>query len=177
MDYEEKENKVRIRVEDTLALWPTEKCPHCCRATVRGYDHAPERRWRHLNVCQLQPEIVCAPPRGECAECRKVYTVRVPWEGRSRGLTQEFETFALTLMRAMPGSQAGEILGETQLWGLFGCVDLLRRASGEWVALEIGTDGLYNHVDRDLDDAVLEQELKRRIASAFWEAANKLAGG
>jgi len=118
VDYEEQENKVLIRVEATPALWRTEKCPHCGRATVPGYDHAPERRWRHLNVCQLQSAIVCAPPRGECAECRKVYTVRVPWEGRSRGLTQEFEAFALTLMRAMPVSQAGEILGETdtKLW-------------------------------------------------------------
>jgi transposase-like protein len=78
---------------------------------VRGYDHAPERRWRHLNVCQLQSEIVCALPRGECQSCRKVYTVRPPWEGRSRGLTQEFEAFALTLMREMPVQKAEEILG------------------------------------------------------------------
>jgi len=85
---------------------------------VRGYDHAPERRWRHLNVCQLQTEIVCALPRGECLDCRKIYTVRAPWEGRSRGLTQEFEAFALTLMREMPVKKAGEILGETdqKLW-------------------------------------------------------------
>jgi transposase len=118
VDYVEKEQKVAIRVEDTAALWKTERCPHCGRATVRGYDHAPQRQWRHLNVCQLQSEIVCAPPRGECTECRKVYTVRVPWEGRSRGLTQEFEAFALTLMREMPVSKAGEILGETdqKLW-------------------------------------------------------------
>jgi transposase len=118
VDYVAPEQKVLIRVEDTPALWAAEKCPHCGRATVRGYDHAPERRWRHLNVCQLQSEIVCAPPRGRCMECQKVYTVRVPWEGRSRGLTQEFEAFALTLMRAMPVSQAGEILGEpdTKLW-------------------------------------------------------------
>ena len=39
--------------------------------------------------------------------------MRAPWEGRSRGLTQEFEAFALTLMREMPVSKAGEILGET----------------------------------------------------------------
>jgi transposase len=118
VEYVGAENKVLIRVEETSALWPTEKRPHCGRATVRGYDHAPERRWRHLNVCQLQSEIVCAPPRGECQECRKIYTVRVPWEGRSRGLTQEFEAFALTLMREMPVNKAGEILGETdqKLW-------------------------------------------------------------
>ena len=118
MDYQESESKILIRVEETPALWAQESCPHCQSKTVRGYDHAPERRWRHLNVCQLQSEIVCALPRGECQACRKVYTVRAPWEGRSRGLTQEFEAFALTLMREMPVKKAGEILGETdqKLW-------------------------------------------------------------
>lgn len=126
MDYVEAESKVLIRVEETPALWPQESCPHCGHKTVRGYDHAPERRWRHLNVCQLQSEIVCALPRGECQSCRKIYTVRAPWEGRSRGLTQEFEAFALTLMREMPVSKAGEILGESdqKLWRtLFAHVD------------------------------------------------------
>jgi transposase len=107
-------------------LWASETCPHCQAKSIGGYDHAPQRAWRHLNVCQLESEIVCALPRGQCKECRKVYTVRAPWEGRSRGLTQEFEAFALTLMREMPVSKAGEILGETdqKLWrALFAHVD------------------------------------------------------
>ncbi len=126
VDYVEKESKVLIRVEETPALWASEGCPQCQSRRVGGYDHAPERRWRHLNVCQLQSEIVCALPRGQCKECKTVYTVRAPWEGRSRGLTQEFEAFALTLMREMPVSKAGEILGETdqKLWrALFAHVD------------------------------------------------------
>jgi transposase len=126
MDDQESESKVLIRVEETPELWAQASCPHCQSQAVRGYDHAPERRWRHLNVCQLQSEIVCALPRGECQDCRKVYTVRAPWEGRSRGLTQEFEAFALTLMREMPVKKAGEILGETdqKLWRtLFAPVD------------------------------------------------------
>ena len=118
VDYVEAESRVLIRVADTPALWSSECCPHCQSRTVGGYDHAPERRWRHLNICQLQSEIVCALPRGRCQACQKVYTVRAPWEGRSRGLTQEFEAFALTLMREMPVKKAGEILGETdqKLW-------------------------------------------------------------
>jgi hypothetical protein len=59
VDYQEKESKVLIRVEETPELWPQESCPQCAAKTVRGYDHAPERRWRHLNVCQLQSEIAC----------------------------------------------------------------------------------------------------------------------
>lgn len=118
VDYVEKESKVLIRIAETPALWRNEVCPHCKNTAVAGYDHAPERRWRHLNVCQLQSEIVCALPRGQCKDCQKVYTVRAPWEGRSRGLTQEFEAFALTLMREMPVKKAAEILDETdqKLW-------------------------------------------------------------
>ncbi len=126
VEYIEKDGQVQIRVEETSALWNTQSCPHCNSKQVTGYDHAPERRWRHLNVCQLESEIVCSLPRGQCRECQKVYTVRAPWEGRSRGLTQEFEAFALTLMREMPVKKAGEILGETdqKLWrALFAHVD------------------------------------------------------
>ena len=126
VDYLDQASKVLIRGESPPALWAAEPCPHCGRTGVQGYDHAPERRWRHLNVCQLQSEIVCRLPRGRCGACEKIYTVRAPWEGRSRGLTQEFEAFALTLMREMPVRRAGEILGETdtKLWrALFAHVD------------------------------------------------------
>lgn len=126
VEYLEKDSQVQIGIEETSALWKTQSCPHCQGQEMTGYDHAPERRWRHLNVCQLQSEIVCSLPRGQCKRCQKVYTVRAPWEGRSRGLTQEFEAFALTLMREMPVKKAGEILGETdqKLWrALFAHVD------------------------------------------------------
>jgi len=126
VDYLEAERKVTIRVEETPQLWASQECPHCGRRQVTGYDHAPERRWRPLNVCQLESEIVCALPRGQCRDCQKVSTVRAPWEGRSPRCTQEFEAFALTLMREMPVQKAGEILGETdqKLWRmLFAHVD------------------------------------------------------
>lgn len=132
VDYVEKDSQVRIRVEETPALWKSQSCPHCNSGQVAGYDHAPERHWRHLNVCQLASEIVCSLPRGRCKDCQRVYTVPAPWEGRSRGLTQEFEAFALTLMREMPVKKASEILGETdqKLWrALFAHVD------AAWAAL------------------------------------------
>ena len=62
-----------------------------------------------------------------------------------------------------------------QLWDSFGCVDLLHKPTGEWVVLEVGTDGLFNHVDRDVGDAELQGELHRRIAAAFWRAAERYA--
>src|ERR1035437_2893352 len=76
---QEKEQRVLIRVEATPALWQPESCPPCGHKTVRGYDPAPERHWRHLNLCRLQSEIVCALPRGEGQDCRRIYPVRAPW--------------------------------------------------------------------------------------------------
>lgn len=57
------------------------------------------------------------------------------------------------------------------LFESFGCVDLLQRPNGDWLALEVGTDGVFNHVDRELGDAGLEAELGQRVADAFWAAA------
>jgi len=61
----------------------------------------------------------------------------------------------------------------TGLWTSFGCVDLIARPTGEWVVLEVGTDGLFNHVDRDVGDRDFENELRKRVADAFWKAAEE----
>jgi hypothetical protein len=66
---------------------------------------------------------------------------------------------------------ARRALVATDLIESFGCVDLLCRPTGEWVVLEVGTDGLFNHVDRDLGDTTLESEILRRINAAFWRMA------
>ena len=78
VDYLENEREVLIRVEETPAVWAGQQCSHCAGKSVGGYDHAPERQWRHLNVCQLESKIVCALPRGQCRDCGKVFTVRAP---------------------------------------------------------------------------------------------------
>ena len=61
---------------------------------------------------------MCALPRGRRGDDGKVYRVTPPWEGRSKHLTQEFEAFAVTLMREMPVKRAAQILGEsdTRMW-------------------------------------------------------------
>ena len=71
VDYVEKESKVLIRIEETPALWASESCPHCNAKSIGGYDHAPQRTWRHLNVCQLQSEIVCALPRANAKNAKR----------------------------------------------------------------------------------------------------------
>ncbi len=58
-------------------------------------------------------------------------------------------------------------LEATELWESFGCVDLLRDGRGRWLALEVGTDGLWNHVDRDIGDLGIAEELESRLARAF----------
>jgi glutathione synthase/RimK-type ligase-like ATP-grasp enzyme len=55
----------------------------------------------------------------------------------------------------------------TGLTASFGCVDLLRAEDGRWLVLEIGTDGLFNHVDRDLGLPAQEAELEVRLKAAF----------
>jgi glutathione synthase/RimK-type ligase-like ATP-grasp enzyme len=92
-----------------------------------------------------------------------------PWVAHARGARyvrlQDPPEAALVAAR-------GALLA-TGLYETFGCVDLLCRPSGEWVVLEVGTDGLFNHVDRELDNSELEAELLRRISRAFWREANK----
>jgi hypothetical protein len=63
-------------------------------------------------------DCVCATAWRMSKLPEDLHSARAPWEGRRRGLTQEFEAFALTLMREMPVKKAGEILGETdqKLW-------------------------------------------------------------
>jgi transposase len=164
VDYLEKERQVIIRVEGTPKVWASQPCPHCACPSVSGYDHAPERHWRHLNVCQLESEIVCALPRGQCRDCGKVFTVRAPWEGRSPHLTQEFEAFALTLMREMPVAKAGEILGETdqRLWRiLFAHVDAAWRELSWEHVVWVGADEMNRRKGHNYLTVFVDLEAKR----------------
>jgi glutathione synthase/RimK-type ligase-like ATP-grasp enzyme len=58
-------------------------------------------------------------------------------------------------------------LDATGLHSSFGCVDLLHAPDGRWLALEVGADGLFNHVDRALGLPQIEQELDVRLRRAF----------
>ena len=86
------------------------------------------------------------------------------WVAHARGA--RYQRVGEPPIEAMNAARSA--LEAVELFDTFGCVDLLQRSSGEWVVLEVGTDGLFNHVDRELDVAELETELQRRIAEAFW---------
>ena len=105
-----------LKVEETPELWPEESAR--AGTPVTCHDHVEPMQWRHLNVFNKECVIVCALPRGRRGDDSKVYRVTPPWEGRSKHFTQEFEAFALTLLREMPVKRAGQILGEsdTRMW-------------------------------------------------------------
>jgi len=106
-----------LEIRETPQLWELVRCPQD-GSLVFCYDHTEVLTWRHLNVFQHRCEITCRLPRGKCRHCGHVFRVRPPWEGLSTHFTKEFEAFALLLMREMPMSKVGEVVGETdtRLW-------------------------------------------------------------
>ena len=81
-------------VEKDAATFP---CPECGAAS-KLHDHAPERRWRHLDTMQFTTEIVARLPRVTCAE-HGVKTVAVPWADSHARWTLLFERFAIEVLR------------------------------------------------------------------------------
>jgi transposase len=115
----EDDGSVEISIRETEALWSSCPCP-ADGASLKAYDHGQERRWRHLNIFQYRCEIVCRLPRGKCAQCGKVTTVKAPWEGLTKGFTLAFEAMCLLLMRDMPVARVAGFVGEhdTRLWAV-----------------------------------------------------------
>lgn len=92
-----------------------------------------------------------------------------PWVAHARGTRY-----------AAPGDappeavrQATSALSAVGLLDSFGCCDLLHAPDGRWLVLEVGTDGVHNHVDRDLCLPELEREIDHRLAGAFWARAGR----
>ena len=115
--FERESGTVLLEIRETARLWGSTRCPKD-GGTMACYDHTEGLSWRHLNVFQHRCEITCRLPRGKCRQCGHVFRVRPPWEGLSSHFTKEFEAFTLLLMREMPMSRVGEIVGETdtRLW-------------------------------------------------------------
>jgi glutathione synthase/RimK-type ligase-like ATP-grasp enzyme len=63
--------------------------------------------------------------------------------------------------------QARQALTCTNLINSFGCADLMKNEKGNWLVLEVNTDGIYNHVDRDINIGNIANEIDERIARAF----------
>ncbi|MEZ6139409.1 MAG: hypothetical protein R3B84_02450 [Zavarzinella sp.] len=87
-----------------------------------------------------------------------------PWVAHARGA--RYELAGIAPQEAVAVGRSALIA--TGLLGFFGCVDLIFHPSGKWVVLEVGTDGMFNHVDRNLELPALELEIQSRIAESFW---------
>lgn len=86
-----------------------------------------------------------------------------PWVARAQGAVYDLPHTSIF----PPVELAKSVFLKTQLLNSFGCVDLIRRESGEWLVLEIGTDGLFNYVDRSLGIPDVENTVKTKITQAF----------
>jgi transposase len=94
VDLQLAQGQILVAVEGSDAV---QKCPECGRRCAR-YDSS-ERRWRHLDTCQLQTILVATVPRIKCDE-HGVHVVRVPWaEERSR-FTALFEALVIEWLLA-----------------------------------------------------------------------------
>jgi len=182
--YDDAQGRFEIHVAETPKLWEQESARMKC--AVRGYDHVPRMEWRHLNVFNKESVIICELPRGRYLDygdslhgTQKIYRVTPPWEGRSKHFTQDFEAFALTLMREMPVKRAGEILGETdqRLWRMLqGHVDEAYRKLEMDEVVWVGADEMNRRKGHNYL-TVFADLLKRRVLFATegkdasaWEA-------
>ena len=87
---------VTVRVEHAEGCrW---KCPTCSRE-LGCYDHADERRWRHLDTCQLRTFLVARVPRVNCPE-HGVRQVNVSWAEPGSRFTMLFERLAIDVLQS-----------------------------------------------------------------------------
>src|SRR5271167_4994908 len=85
-------------------------CPECGKACTIA-DHAPERRWRHLDTMQFETLIRARVPRSRCQE-HGVKTIAVPWAEPGSRFTLFFERFVLDVLLACRSlTQVRELLG------------------------------------------------------------------
>ena len=74
------------------------RCP-VCGAESPGYDRAPERVWRHLDVCLNTMFLHCRLPRCQC-EKHGVRRLRAPWMGGCPHFTELFSRHAVDVLLA-----------------------------------------------------------------------------
>lgn len=105
-----KRQTVTVRVVcDPGQIWACPKCRQ--RATIHEWT---ERKWRHLDTCQLRTEVHASVPRVRCDNegCpdRGTQTVQVPWAEGSSRFSSLFECMAIRLMQECSLSGVAEIL-------------------------------------------------------------------
>lgn len=88
-------------------------CPTCKASGCSLHDHAPTRRWRHLDSCQMATIIECSIPRVRCDE-HGVNQLAVPWAGPKSRFTLLFEARAIDAMLMCSRRSAAELLAASE---------------------------------------------------------------
>lgn len=117
------------------------RCPRCERE-LAVFDHAPERRWRHLDTCQFLTFLVARPPRIDCPEHGKLQTT-LPWAQAGSRFTALFEALAIDMLKAANVKRAAELLRLTwdEAWGVMErAVYRGRSAKPRTIPARIGVD-------------------------------------
>ena len=83
-------------------------CPDCS-ANCSLHDHAPTRRWRHLDTMQFETILEAQVPRVQCPQCG-VKTCNVPWAGKHSRFTLLFEAFAIAVLESSSSVSAAATL-------------------------------------------------------------------
>jgi len=105
VELELKEGKVHVWVEHGENQW---MCPECGEACSM-YDHVEERTWRHLDTMQYTTLLHARAPRVCCDE-HGVRQVKLPWAEPKSRFTLLFETFAISVLKAVGVGGARKIL-------------------------------------------------------------------
>lgn len=100
------EQKVDVRIKGPSGKkYP---CPTCGRQ-CSVYDHR-ERRWRHLDTCQMKTFLTADVPRIKCEE-HGVLQVEVSWAESNSSLTSLYEAFVISILRETSLSGATGLTG------------------------------------------------------------------
>ena len=100
----------RIDLQLTHAPGTRFACPHC-QQECPVHDHAPERRWRHLDALQFKTYLTARPPRIRCQE-HGVISASLPWAGFSSRWTIDLECRVIDTLQACSSMQAAaKLLG------------------------------------------------------------------
>ena len=73
-------------------------CPHC-QAACPVHDHAPLRRWRHLDALHYRTYLTARPPRVKCQD-HGVVSVSLPWADHSARWTIDLECKVIDTLQA-----------------------------------------------------------------------------
>jgi transposase len=118
----------------------TFSCP-VCADQAKAYD-TETLTWRHLNFFEHKAYLHARTPRVECSRCG-IHRIAVPWARPDSGFTLLFEAFVMQLVKVMPVSAAGRIVGEhdTLLWRIINhYVELARSKADHSGVTQIGID-------------------------------------